>query len=62
MMAQEAETKVQESEKYLDEIKELVREIKQRKLPEIVTNIGTLVDEEGYSEKSQVGDIISSRF
>lgn len=61
-MAQEAETKVQESEKYLDEIKELVREIKQRKLPEIVTNIGTLVDEEGYSEKSQVGDIISSRF
>ena len=60
MMAQEAETKVQESEKYLDEIKELVKEIKKRKLPEIVTNIGTLVDEEGYSEKSQVGEINSN--
>merc|ERR1719223_965761 len=53
MMAQEAETKVQESEKYLDEIKELVKEIKKRKLPEIVANVGTLVDKEGYSGKSQ---------
>merc|ERR1712037_914951 len=51
-MAQEAETKVQESELALDEIKKLVEEIKSRKLPEIVTDIGTLVEEEGYEQKS----------
>ena len=53
-MAQEAETKVQESELALDEIKKLVEEIKSRKLPEIVTDIGTLVEEEGYEQKSLV--------
>ena len=62
MMAQEAETKVQESEKYLDEIKELVKEIKNRKLPEIVTDIGTFVDGEEYSRKSQVGKRIFDKF
>ena len=55
MMAVEAEEKVQKSEEYLNEIKELVKEIKKRKLPEIVANVGTLVDKEGYSGKSQVG-------
>ena len=62
MMAQEAETKVQESEKYLDEMKELVKEIKNRKLPEIVTDIGTFVDGEEYSRKSQVGKRIFDKF
>merc|ERR1712176_1003882 len=51
-MAIEAERKVQESELALDKIKKLVEEIKSIKLPEIVTDIGTLVEEEGYEQKS----------
>jgi len=52
IMAQEAETKVQESERDLDKIKDLVEEIKSRKLPEIVTEIGYNVEKEDYLKKS----------
>jgi len=61
-MAKEAETKVKESETALDEIKKLVNDIKSRKLPEIVTDIGNLVEEEGYKRKSQVCKIIRVKF
>ena len=53
-MAEEAEGKVKESESALDDIKKLVNDIKSRKLPEIVTDIGNLVEKEDYKRKSQV--------
>lgn len=52
-MAEEAETKVKKSESALDDIKKLVNDIKSRKLPEIVTDIGNLVEKEDYKRKSQ---------
>lgn len=61
-MAIEAETKVKESETALNEIKKLVNDIKSRKLPEIVTDIGNLVEEEGYKRKSQVWKTIRVKF
>ena len=61
-MATEAETKVKKSESALDDIKKLVNDIKSRKLPEIVTDIGNLVEKEDYKRKSQVCKTIRVKF
>lgn len=61
-MAIDAETKVKDSETALDDIKKLVNDIKSRKLPDIVTDIGNLVEEEGYKRKSQVWKTIRVKF
>lgn len=53
-MAQGAEQQVNDSKDALDEIKKLVEEIKTRKLPEIVDNIGQAVVNEDYAGKTSV--------
>ena len=53
-MAQDADSQVEDSKDALDNIKSLVEDIKSRKLPEIVAEIGTLLDAEGYQSKSAV--------